>query len=161
MKRLFLLIAPFIAPLLLLAGSFAHAQPDILSLTQEVGGKSGYDVQNVTDTTISETIGRIIRIALSLVGTIFFVLTIYSGFLWMTAQGNEEQVEKAMKIIKTSAVGLVIVMAAYGLSAFLVGIVALTSDAPVGGKVGPGYGTGGFWTSFGKTFKDTWWNWVF
>ncbi len=137
------------------------AQPDIMSLTEEVAGKSGYDVKQVTDTTLSETIGRIIRIAMSLIGTIFFILLVYAGFLWLTAQGDEGQVDKAKDIIKTSTMGLVVVMAAYGLSAFLVGVVALTSGAPSSGSVGPGYGTGGFWTSFGKSFKDNWWNYVF
>lgn len=147
-----------------LGGAVAvYAQPDINSLTQDVGRKSGYDVDQVTDKSLSETIGRIIRIALSLIGTGFFALTIYAGFLWMTAQGSDEQVEKAMGIIKTATVGLIVTLAAYGLTVYIVGAVALTSGKPSTGNVGSNYGNGGFWSSFGKTCtgKDSWWKCVF
>lgn len=160
MKRLSLLFLGIFAGLLLV-GSFVHAQPDINSLTTDVAKSSGYDTTQVNDLTLSQTVGRIIRVALSLVGTIFFVLMIYAGFLWMTAQGDDEQVNKAIGIIKTSTVGLIVVLAAYGLSAFLVGVVSLTSGAPSSGSVGPGYGTGGFWSSFGTSLKDNWWNFAF
>lgn len=140
-----------------------YAQPDINTLTKRVGQESGYSVEQVTDTTLSETIGRIIRIALSLVGTGFFALVVYAGFLWMTAQGNDEQVEKAMNVIKTATIGLVITLAAYGLTVYIVGVVALTSGKPSTGAVGTDYGNGGFWSSYGKTCtsKDSWWKCAF
>lgn len=163
MKKIRLLIPALLSFAVLGGAVAAYAQPDINSLTKDVGRSSGYDVDQVTDTTLSETIGRIIRIALSLVGTGFFALTIYAGFLWMTAQGNDEQVEKAMGIIKTAAIGLIITLASYGLTVYLVGVVALTSGKPSTGSVGPDYGNGGFWSSFGKTCtgKDSWWKCMF
>ncbi len=157
-------ILPLLLSLFVLGGaSIVSAQPDINSLTEQVGTASGFDVKQVTETTLSETIGRIIRIALSLIGTGFFALTIYAGFLWMTAQGSDEQVEKAMGIIKTATVGLLVTLAAYGLTVYIVGAIALTSGKPSTGTVGTDYGNGGFWSSFGKTCtgKDSWWKCVF
>jgi len=84
-----------------------------------VANKSGYDVKNTTETTISLQVGRIISGALSLVGTIFLALTIYAGILWMTASGNDEQVSKSIGILKTSIIGLVIVMSAYLITNFV------------------------------------------
>lgn len=139
MKKLRLLLIPLFLSLAFFGGSvLVHAQPDINSLTKDVGTKSGYAVDQVNDTTLSQTIGRIVRIALSLVGTGFFVLTLYAGFLWMTAQGSDEQVEKAMGIIKTAVIGLVITLAAYSLTVFIVGAAATTSADPTAGLVGPG-----------------------
>lgn len=54
-----------------------------------------------------------ITILLGFLGVIFLVLMIYGGWLWMTAQGNEEQTTKARKIIFDAIIGLLILAAAY------------------------------------------------
>lgn len=65
-------------------------------------------------------IGNVIATALSFVGTIFLLLAVYAGFMWMTAQGEEEKVGKAQKILRGASVGLLIVVSAYALT-FTVG----------------------------------------
>ena len=75
-------------------------------------------------TAIGTTIGYLISAVLALAGTIFLILTIYSGILWMTARGDDAQVEKATNIIRRSAVGLIIVVAAYAITFFVVETVA-------------------------------------
>lgn len=100
----------------------------------QIAGKGGYDTTGVTDTTLSESVGRIIKVALSFVGTIFFALTIYAGFLWMTASGNEEQVSKAKGIIKMAVIGMVITLAAYSITTYVLVYItgATTSSTQVG-----------------------------
>ncbi len=66
-------------------------------------------------------IGLIIRTILSLLGVIFLILILYAGFLWMTAGGNEEQLTKAKNLLKNSAIGLAIVLAAYAITYFVIG----------------------------------------
>jgi len=82
------------------------------------GQAAGYDTVNPP--TVDELIGNIILTALSLLGVIFFILIIYGGFTWMTAHGNEDKVKTANKIIMSSLMGLIITLAAYGLSFFLI-----------------------------------------
>ena len=94
------------------------AAPDINKFTGNIANKSGFD-QDVSTTTLSETIGRIIKIVLSFTATIFLALTVYAGFLWMTAGGNDEKVSKATQILYTSVIGLIIVFAAYGITVFV------------------------------------------
>ncbi len=132
---------------LLLAASFlfyfvpaGHAQTNINELTGKVAQQGGYQTAGVTDTSLSQTVGRIIKIALGMIGTIFLVLTVYAGFLWMTASGNEEQVKKATRILTTAVIGIVIVLASYSITYFVT-IYASTSTSPVGTQVG---GTGSF-----------------
>ncbi len=67
------------------------------------------------------TISSVITAALSLVGTIFLVLTVYAGILWMTASGNEEQVTKAKTIVTQTIIGLAITLGAYAITAFVTG----------------------------------------
>jgi len=61
-----------------------------------------------------------IQIVLSFVGVVFLILMIYGGFLWMTARGVEEQVTKAKNIIIAAIIGLIIVIAAYAISYFVI-----------------------------------------
>lgn len=68
----------------------------------------------------ADTVGSIIKVILGFLGVVFAVLIIYGGFLWMTAQGNDEQVGKAKKTIVNSSLGLAIVMLAYLITWFVI-----------------------------------------
>ena len=112
----------------------ALAAPNVNTFTGQVAGQAGY-ATNVTDTSLSQAIGGVIRVILGLTGVIFLVLTVYAGFLWMTASGEKEKIEKAQGIIKTSIIGLVVVIAAYSITYFVVGqLGTVTSgESTVGG----------------------------
>lgn len=64
-------------------------------------------------------IASVINVLLSLLGIIAVILIIYAGFLWMTAGGDKEKVKKATDIMKNSAIGLIIILAAWGISNFI------------------------------------------
>jgi hypothetical protein len=103
----------FLAPV---GASAAGNLEDALGNLGRVGQTAGTE-----EGSIENIVGRVIRTALTLVGTIFFVLMIYAGFLWMTARGDEAKVEKAQSIIKAAMIGLVIVVAAYAITVFVTG----------------------------------------
>lgn len=67
-------------------------------------------------------VGTILSIFFSFVGLIFFFLVIYSGVKWMTAQGNTSQVSQAKETIIKAIVGLIICLAAYGITFFIVNL---------------------------------------
>ncbi|MFH1789899.1 MAG: hypothetical protein ABH832_02415 [bacterium] len=115
MKKIILTIAFLIAlsPFAVSAANLNDALGNLQTATKQTGVQSG------SFSSLDTAVGSIIKTALSLVGTIFLVLMVYSGILWMTAQGKEEQVEKAVKIIKASIVGLFIVMSAYAITYFV------------------------------------------
>lgn len=83
--------------------------------------------------TFEGIIGKIITMAIGLIGVIFLILAIYGGYMWMTAHGNDETVEKAKKTIVSAIIGLIIVLAAYAISHYLVS----TIGAEVFKDVGP------------------------
>lgn len=129
----------FVAMLFLFGVSQVAAGPDIgigPNASEDIAGgiakQGGYDT-NVNQYTLSRTIGRYIRGGLGLMGTIFFVLTIYAGYLWMTAQGNSEQVEKAQGILKTAVIGMIIVFAAFGIT-WMVLLITTLSSTPNGSE---------------------------
>lgn len=73
-------------------------------------------------------IGRYIQGALVIIGTIFGILVVYGGYLWMVARGNEEYVKKAKHTLEAAAIGIVLVMGAYAITAFIVSRVITAAE---------------------------------
>ncbi len=69
---------------------------------------------------ISKLIGNLIGAALGLLGVILVCIIIYAGFLWMTAQGNDEKVKQAKKMISNAVIGMVLIFAAYAITNFVI-----------------------------------------
>ena len=73
----------------------------------------------IQDTNVNSVIGIIIKGGLTLVGTIFFILMIYGGFLWFTARGNEDTVTKAKNVIIAALIGISLVVGSYAITDFV------------------------------------------
>ncbi|NCB20852.1 MAG: hypothetical protein EOM88_02940 [Clostridia bacterium] len=81
--------------------------------------KAAYKI-NADDTdALADSINSMINIVLTLLGVIFIGLSVYGGFLYMTARGNEEQTKKGQSVIVQSLIGLIIVLSAYAISFFV------------------------------------------
>jgi len=78
---------------------------------------------DVITTSVQDIIAYVINSVLGLLGVIFLVLIIYAGFLWMTATGNDEQVTKAKNILTRSIIGVIIIVAAYAISFFVLNAI--------------------------------------
>ena len=78
-------------------------------------------VSNYNSNFLQTKAGQIIGTILSFVGVLFLILMIYAGILWMTAQGNENQVSKAKGLLVNGIIGLIIVFAAYAITSFIGG----------------------------------------
>ncbi len=79
-------------------------------------GQAGYDLEKINALKIVSTV---LNMMLSFIGVIFLISMIYGGFLWMTARGNDEQVNKAKNIMTTAVIGIVIIVLAYAISWFV------------------------------------------
>jgi hypothetical protein len=99
---------------LALTAKTAHALETGLDVS---GSAAGFSTKEVD---LAASVGKLISYLLGFVGIIFLVLTVYGGFLYMTAQGNVEQTKKARGIIINAAIGLLIVFAAYAITYFIV-----------------------------------------
>lgn len=96
------------------APAMVHAQGAILQNLEAAGGGAGLGTQS-----IYALVGKIIRIVLGTLGIIAIGITIYAGFLWMTARGKEDQIEKAKDILRNGVIGLVIIFSAFGITEFI------------------------------------------
>ncbi|MFH1029676.1 MAG: hypothetical protein V1770_00265 [bacterium] len=124
-KNLFLFIAISAAVMTSLAYIYKpinNASAVTLSDMKEEGlraiGTTAYGSEQ-PQRSVSEIIAEIIKYILSFLGIIFLILTLYGGFLWMTAGGNDEQVAKSKTIIINGVVGLIIILSAYAITFFV------------------------------------------
>lgn len=62
---------------------------------------------------------NMINWALIFLGVISLGLILYAGILWFFAGDEEERIEKAQDIIKGAVIGLLLVLASYGISYFV------------------------------------------
>lgn len=82
-------------------------------------GKAASAGNDTATTFLSKKIGGLVGAVLAFIGVIFLLLIVYGGFMWMTAAGNDQQVEKARNVIVASVIGLVIVLSAYAITSFV------------------------------------------
>lgn len=76
---------------------------------------------------VEERVGTLVGTILSYVGVIFFILIVYGGLMWMTAQGNDQKVAKAKELIINATIGLIIVLSAYAITSFIGGSLTATT----------------------------------
>ena len=94
----------------------AAAPPNALDRMKQTAVDSGYSTTNISPQIV---IVQIIIYALGFVGLIFLIMIIYSGYQWMTAGGNEEKIGLAKKRLQYAVIGLVVIVAAYTISSYI------------------------------------------
>lgn len=70
-------------------------------------------------TTPQQIIGIAIKTLTMFMGSIMFVLVVYAGVMWMTAQGNSERVEKSKKIMIWAVLGVAVMLMSYIVVSFV------------------------------------------
>ena len=93
----------------------AMAQQDQFGLNYVNNGLNS----SLTNSDPRTVIGRIINIALSFLGVIAVGIILLGGFKWMTAGGNEEKTGEAKKLLGAGVVGLIIILASWGIATYL------------------------------------------
>ena len=126
MKNLWLKISSF---LFLFPGS-------VLAQTEETTGlKAAFPLAKdiaeetyKTDQNLNAVLSNVVGIILSVIGGIFVIFIVYAGYIWMTAHGNEQKSSKAKEIIIQSIIGLIVIIAAYAISYFVIKIFSAQID---------------------------------
>ncbi|RMD50431.1 hypothetical protein D6827_04035 [Candidatus Parcubacteria bacterium] len=105
---------------------FVLAMPLFINFTASVKAQGSdnldavQETSGLADVSLPELIGKIINVFLSILGIVFLVLILYAGFLWMTAGGDGDKVDKAKKVMINATIGLVIVLSSYAISSFII-----------------------------------------
>ncbi|MBT5503415.1 hypothetical protein HN858_02835 [Candidatus Falkowbacteria bacterium] len=78
------------------------------------------------DNTIEKVIGQYIGVFFGYVSIAFLIMIVYGGIMWMTAGGTPQNVEKARKTLIHAAIGLVVTLMAYQLTAYVIAKISGT-----------------------------------
>ncbi|OIO08426.1 hypothetical protein CO115_01145 [Candidatus Falkowbacteria bacterium CG_4_9_14_3_um_filter_36_9] len=131
MKKLLIIIL-IIFPILFFNISFVKA--DTFKLFSDslnnTAINSGYENQTVGQDPFVDTIAKVVQMVLGLLGVVFFGLTIYGGYLWMLARGNEEDLKKAQEVLRGAVIGLIIVISAYAVSYYIISKIGAKALIP-------------------------------
>jgi len=130
-----------------LAASYLALAAPVLAQTAPVGtlgqfldiaaGSAGYNIEGNRETRLATVIGSIVNIFLGLLGLIFVSYTIYGGYLWMTAAGNEEKVAKGKMVISQGVIGMFVILSAWAIYIFVSSVLAGVGGAGQGSGITP------------------------
>lgn len=120
---------------LFVAGSTSQAATPTSFSIESIGGQVG-----LGDTDLRQVVLNVIRWALGLLSLAAVSYMAYGGYVWLTAAGNEQRVEKAKQIILQAAIGMVIVLLAWAIVFFVARTFANTTtngntNTPGGGCI--------------------------
>jgi len=111
------IIGLLLAPTLLFA-ALDKGRSDLEKNLVEGADSAGFETTG-SQPSLAVLAGTVARVFLSLLGIIFIAYTIYAGYLWMTAAGNEENVTKAKNIIRNVVIGLIVVLTSVAIYMFV------------------------------------------
>jgi len=125
-----------VAGLMSLSLVLAFAMPVI------VGAESGdpYAPPTIDDLTTGTGLGTAsltviiqqgISVFMSILGVIVVFIILWGGFIWMTAGGDPEKVNKAKKMIISGITGLIIIFAAWGIAMFVMNALETATNVTV------------------------------
>jgi uncharacterized iron-regulated membrane protein len=112
-------------------GQFGTVLKRVGCIAGFISPEGGGALDSATETGIALIVGRIVGYLLAFVGVVFIILMIHGGWLWMSAQGNEEQVTKAQAQIRSAVIGIIVVFSAFVISYAVLGAITYGLDDTV------------------------------
>jgi len=98
----------------------AQTFKDFFPYLKTAGEQATYNVQKQgSDSYVNNLLGNIIAIVIGLIGSLFLILILYSGWQWLTASGEEEKINTAKKHIKNGVIGLGLCLLAFVIASFV------------------------------------------
>ncbi len=129
-KKIILIIALTLVTLGLATTAYASLDVGVGAVDSNINLSSRGPIEVAT---------RVINIAMGLLGVIALGLILASGYIWMTAGGNEEKITQAKKILKNASIGLVLILSAWGIAYF---VLTRLVDSTGGGSGNDGCSNG-------------------
>jgi|GEM_PF-974847 len=76
----------------------------------------------------SAWLGGIVKRVIAPIGAIAFLMFVAGGFYWIFSAGNEERVKRGRDIMIWTAIGLIVIFAAYAILTFVIGAIGINTD---------------------------------
>ena len=92
----------------------------VFALTPNELGLPEAGTSRLPTTEVKDIVGGIINVILTLVGLISVIVIVIAGFKYLTSGGNDEKVGEARKLLLSGIIGLVLILAAYSITSFVI-----------------------------------------
>lgn len=79
---------------------------------------------------LNKVIASLISSVIGFLGVVLLVYLLYGGFLYMTAAGDATQVKKAVDVIRSAIIGLVIIASAYAIATQVIKALVTATSGP-------------------------------
>jgi len=103
-----------------------------LAATVDTGTGAVGNAIVLSNTSPLKTVTNIINFILGLLSLLAVCLILWGGFVWMTSGGSEEKIATAKKILINGAIGLVIILSAWGIAYFVLNKLVDTTGGGTG-----------------------------
>ncbi len=110
------------AKLAMIAGAVMAVATPVAVMAQDATPFSIESLQTKTglkDTDLKKAVLNTLNLVLGLLTLVAVIMVIFGGFIWLTAAGNEEKVERAKKVISAAVIGLIIVLLSWAVVIFV------------------------------------------
>ncbi len=84
-------------------------------------GTTAYGTSSTDASALPTLIGNIINVVLGVLGIVMVVYIVWAGWIYASSGGEKEKLEKAKKMISSAVIGLILIVAAYAIAAYVVG----------------------------------------
>ena len=132
---LFVAVSNFYMVALVEAGSSEIPEPSLKELVNKqnssLAGKQGANYGEPLSGVVILA-ARIIKIFLTILGTLFVVYTVYAGYLYMTAAAEEERITKAKSMISHGVLGMIIILSSWSIAYLVYDIWVEAQKNPFG-----------------------------
>ena len=126
----------------LAAAGFVFAATAYAQQAGDLGVSNLAQAAGASATDLRVIIARIIRAVFGVLGIIALVIVLYAGFLWMTSGGDEDKITTARRLLLNAAIGLAIMLSAFGITQFVLSRLLEATGFEAGGARGGGGGAG-------------------
>ncbi len=113
------LLCVLIAPL----GALAQEKPKPVTVDNtgldNTAGEAGIRTDD-----LSSLAGSVVGYGLGILGTVFLILMIVGGVMWMTAAGNDQRITRAKSLLIAAFIGIAIVFFSYAITALVGGVIS-------------------------------------
>ena len=111
-------------------GGLLLALPAFAQLNNAVTGGFNYaTVTGLGTTDLRTIVFTIVNVILGFLSIIAVLIILWGGFKWMTAQGNEDQIDEAKKMIIAGVVGLAVIFTSFAIASFVIGQLLVATGA--------------------------------
>ncbi len=117
---------------ILLPAVAANAGAAFVPNTGDLWGGQQANINNdigLTNNSPQVIVARIINVTLGFLGIIAVVIIVAGGFKWMTSGGSEDKIGEAKKLMAAGVIGLIIILASWGISRFVISSISSATMA--------------------------------